>query len=431
MSKQKIPILFYLLVALVLLLAVMPAGAQEKTTITWLTSQGANVDLPAIIAEFEKAYPDIHVEIENLNFEPFFTAVQVRLGSASPTPDIVSVDAPTVAGYGLRGWLLPLDDAFSDAEKADWLDAAVAASTYNGQLLTAPLSTSTQLLFYNKDLLEAAGITPPGVDDRLTYEQIAEMVPKLVQDTDGDGTTDIWAFNWEQTARFYQLQPLPMSKGSPVIGDDGLTVEGIINDQGWVDAFTYYQNMFTQLKGAPQEDTVGASELFIGGKMAMLLGGPWNINSLINADPDFEWGVSRHPYFEGGEIVTPTGSWHVGINKNTPHPEASKTFLHWLTTGAGAAFRWDHSGRGLSANRSVLALFETDPQYAELPYSLNRVGAQEADVNPQQRPVTPGYVEYEQILNDAFNDIRNGVDVKESLDNAAIRITSEMDKYRQ
>jgi multiple sugar transport system substrate-binding protein len=69
---------------------------------------------------------------------------------------------PLVAGYGLRNWLLPLDDIFSDAEIEDWLDAAVEAGSYQGELLAAPVSTSTQLLFYNADLFEQAGITPPG-----------------------------------------------------------------------------------------------------------------------------------------------------------------------------------------------------------------------------------------------------------------------------
>jgi hypothetical protein len=45
------------------------------------------------------------------------------------------------------------------------------------------------------------------------------------------------------------------------------------------------------------------------------------------------------------------------------------------------------------------------------------------------RPVTPGYLEYEQILQNTFDDIRNGANVEEALNLAVERIESEMVKY--
>ncbi|MCY3907395.1 MAG: hypothetical protein OXF63_09130 [Anaerolineaceae bacterium] len=73
---------------------------------------------------------------------------------------------------------------FSDEDRADWLPAALAAGACNGELISAPVSTSTQLQFINSDLFEAAGIEVPGVDDRLTCEQVADIAAQLTQDTD-------------------------------------------------------------------------------------------------------------------------------------------------------------------------------------------------------------------------------------------------------
>ena len=91
----------------------------------------------------------------------------------------------------------------------------------------------------------------PGPDDRLTYEEIAVLAQQLTQDTDGDGVTDIWGFTWEQTNRIYQLQAMAESLGGRAIGEDGLTVEGVINSQPWVDALTYYSKAFNEWKFAP------------------------------------------------------------------------------------------------------------------------------------------------------------------------------------
>jgi len=87
---------------------------------------------------------------------------QVRLGAGATDPDVLSVDVPLVTGYGLRDWLLPVGDVFTEEEKADWLEAALAAGTYQGELIAPPVNTSTNLLIYNADLFAKAGITPPG-----------------------------------------------------------------------------------------------------------------------------------------------------------------------------------------------------------------------------------------------------------------------------
>ena len=89
-------------------------------------------------------------------------------------------------------------------------------------MLAAPVSTSTQLLIYNADIFEAAGIDPPGENERWTYEYIAEIAPELTMDADGDGSVDSWGFTWEQTNRIYQLQPLAEGLGGDAIGEGRL-----------------------------------------------------------------------------------------------------------------------------------------------------------------------------------------------------------------
>ena len=427
MHFRKFTYLPLFLALLLTLLVVTPGAAQEVTTITWLT-----LDWPVddVIAQFEADNPDIKIEVEQVPFNDLFTQIQVRFGASSTTPDVIAVDVPLVASYALRGWLLPLEEEFSEGEFADWLPAAVEAGSVEGHLLAAPVSTSTQLLYYNKALFDRAGITPPGPDERWTWEQVAEAAPQLTFDDDGDGTPEIWGFIWEQMVRIYQLEPLPVSLGGKAIGDDGLTVDGIINSPEWVDAFTYYYDMFNTLKAAPQGAEFWPPDIFETGNLAMYVGGPWSISRFAESITDFEWGVSRHPYFENGEIVTATGSWHIGVNSLTEQPEAAKRFVRWISTGKGAEIWWRLGSGDFPAQQSILNLFATDPQFDEAPMSYLRTAAQEATVNPVPRPVTVGYLEYEQILQTTFQDIRNGANVQESLNNAVDRIESEMAKYR-
>lgn len=407
--------------------AAVPA-APEQVSISFLALHDAWED---VLPYFYDDYPNIVVEGDYLSWDAFFEQIQVRLASGASEPDVLEVDVPMTAPYGYRDWLLPLDSAYTQEEKEDWLDAALRAGTYEGELLSAPMNTSTQLLMYNKSHFDRAGIEPPEEDDRWTWEQVADAALQLTFDDNDDGVPEVWGFMWEQYQRIYQLQPMPMSLGGEAIGDDGLTVRGVIDSEPWIEAFTYYWRAFNDWKFAPNEVDISVSDSFFrGGILSMELCGSWNIGNNAEAIEDFEWGVSRHPYFERGEVVTPTGSWHMGVNAKTQKPDEAISLVHWVTTSKGNELYWRHGPRDFPVCKSVLALFETDPEFDEPPMYYERVAAREAVVNPQPRPVTPGYLEYEEILAGAFEDMRTaGTDVEQALATAVDRIEVEMAKY--
>lgn len=394
------------------------SAAQEPVTLSWLT------DLPQaelIGARFTELNPGITVEVETVTFREVFQQNQVRLGSGADNPCIVSVDAPLVASYGLRGWLLPLDEYFTAEEREVWVDALGDSGLYDGQLLAPPIWNSSQLLYYNLGMFEAAGIEPPGPDERWTWEQVAEAAQQLT-------TGDVWGFQFEQPNRIYQLQPLPQGKGAPVIGEGGLTVEGIITSPEWIEAFTWYGNLYNEWAVAPKGE-VDVQELFAGEKLAMVVRGPWAIKSFIDAELPFEWRAAPHPHWEGGEVLVPADSWHLGVNPNCPHLEEAAQFVKFASSQEAGQL-WFETGVMWPAQQPLLDEIINNPENEDWPGLAYTIAAQEAEF-AEPRPLTPGYLEYEDILSSAFEDIRNGADVAQSLATAEQRIEREMQKYRE
>ncbi|HYJ12866.1 MAG TPA: sugar ABC transporter substrate-binding protein [Thermomicrobiales bacterium] len=389
--------------------------AQEKVTISWLT------DLPAdtIVPAFHEANPDIEVKVESVSFNEVFQQNQVRLGSGSEEPDVVSVDAPLVASYGLRGWLEPLDDQFPDTSRAEWVDALVESGTYDGKLIAPPIWNSSQLFFYNEDVLVAAGVTPPGPEERWTWTQVQEAAAAVTQD-------DVFGFQFEQYNRIYQLQPLPQGKGVPVIGDDGLTVEGIINAPEWVEAFDWYQKMHNEWALSPK-GTLEIEDLFANQKLIMCVRGPWAITSLSQLDLPFAWKAAPHPIWEGGEIVVPTDSWHLGVNVNSQHKDAAIRFVQFATS-LEAGRLWYEAGDSWPMQKVLLQEITDSPENTEWPRLAYPIAARESEF-ATPRPLTPGYNEYQDILGSAFENMRNGSGAQEELDSAAEKIEREMRKY--
>lgn len=393
-----------------------PVSAQDKVSLSWVTDLTNAED---VVAAFSQKFPNIEVNVERVTFNEVFQQNQTRLGSGSDTPDIVAVDAPLVASYGSRGWLTPLDSAFTPEQLADIVPALVDSSKYNGSLVAPAIWNSTQVLYYNLDMFTQAGVTPPADGERWTWEQIGAAAEKL---TSGD----VYGFQFEQFNRIYQLQPLPQGKGAKVIGDDGLTVDGIINSQEWIDAFQWYADIHNKSRVAPQGN-IEVNELFINQKLAMCIRGPWAIKSNIDANLPFQWRTAAHPYW-GGDICVPTDSWHLGVNVNSKHQAEATQFVTWAAS-AEAGKIWYDFGASWPSENSLLTSIIDDPANADWPGKAYAVAAAESQ-HGVPRPLTVGYQEYQDILTTTFEDIRNGGGVEDGLNNAARQIEREMQKYK-
>lgn len=414
-----------LLLVAAILLAAAPSMAQETVELSWIT------DLPGaeeVAAKFTELHPNIEVRVDVVTFREVFQQNQVRLGSGASDPDIVSVDAPVVASYGLRGWLLPLDDYFSQEQIDGWVDALYTSGQYEGQLLAPPIWNSTQVMYINPELFEAAGITPPGAEDRWTWEQVTEAAQQITEDTNNDGVNDVWGLQFGQFNRIYQLQPLVQSlPDAQVIGDDGLTVKGVIDGPDWVKAFTWFYDLHNTWNVTPQGN-IDSGELFRNGQLAMYVDGAWMIGQFLTDPLTFDWTAAPHPYWEGGRIMVPGDSWHLGVNPNSEHIPEAIEFVKFAASPEAGQIWYDVWGVW-PAHEVLLQNLIDDPENADWPRQAFVVAAKEAE-HTEPRPLTVGYLEYEEITSDAFEDIRNGADPQEALSLAADRIEREMRKYR-
>ncbi|PLS09668.1 ABC transporter substrate-binding protein [Neobacillus cucumis] len=403
------------------------AGDSGKVELTYVSTQGEEA-MKAVIDGFEQENPNIKVKVEHYPFRSLFETIEVKMGSKSKDVDLIDVDVPLVTNYSVKGYLEPLDKYLSPGIKEKWIDSAVTAGSYKGELMAPPLNSSSQVLFYNKKILQERGVTPPPMEPekRWTWEQVVEAAKKLTYDKNGDKQTDVFGFSFEQISRPYQILPLSQGLGAEAVDKDGLVSEGYTNSKEAIKAGKFYYDLFNTWKVSPKIPVEQAPEYFKSGKIAFFVGGTWNIKAFTDAGIDF--GVAPHPYFEGGKIVTPTGSWHIGVSKYSTKKEAAAKFVEFLTAGKGAQI-WQDQTKGLPANVDLLKQIETDPKYEKFPENVNRLGAYEASHTAVPRPLTPGYLEWETLVNKAYEDIKNGTDPKQALDTAAAQIDRQLKKY--
>lgn len=401
----------------------------EGQEITFADTGGGSWEekLEPIIAKFEEE-TGAKVNMELYAHSDYLEMLQVKLPSESDDYDVIGVDVPLVASYATKGWIAPIDSYFTDDEKAQFASSALDAGSWDGVFYCPAMNSSSQLLWYNTELLDEAGVEVPesSVENRLTWEQVVDMAKKTLEVVDPDGTKGIGGIAFEQVSRTYQMNQIPNSLGGKNIGDDGYTAQGVINDDAWIEGATWYQNLFKDgiaLQGFTADDT---GSFFQAGKIVFLIGGTWTDNNCKNEEMD-TYGYAPVPAFEGHEdqVGTPTGSWHFGIPVNAKNKDLAAEFIKYMSIGEGNEL-WLEANGDVPATIAGADKIMNDENAEE----YMKIAAYESSNTAVPRALTPGYTEYDTIIQNTWEDIKNGSDVTESLNNAAEKIEGAMEKLK-
>ena len=381
----------------------------------------------AIIKGFEAEYPNYSVKLELMPFDKLFQSLEVRLSAKDPSLDVFLVDAPVVANYTVKGFLAPLDPLIDPAAKARITSSSLNASTFRKQLMVLPLNSSTVNLYYNKDIFAKRGVTPPpnDVNKRWTWDQVADAAKKLTYSENGQ---KVYGLVFEQINRPYQLIPLGQSAGAKqLVSDDGLTSKGYTNSDAMVKGTQFYYDIYNTWKVSPKVAAEETANYFQSGKVAMFVGGPWDIPGFKAAKVNF--GFAPHPYFKGGSPVTPTGSWMLGVSAFSSKKEAAAKFIEYTATAEGAQINFDIGGN-LPCSLAVLNKIKTDPKYQQFPDNAMQLAVFEALNTAVSRPLTPGYTEWQSVMEEAYANIMNGTQPKKALNDAVSEIDAQLKKYK-
>ncbi|WP_431246568.1 ABC transporter substrate-binding protein [Leifsonia xyli] len=161
-----------------------------------------------VIEGFEKAHPGDTVKYTQVPFDQLSSTLQQRLAAKDSTIDVYTVDQPNIPQLAAQGFLEDLSD-LRNREKTATSEGQYKINVYDGKMWALSVWNSTQLMFYNKDALAKAGVTPPSADpaERWTWEQTQDAARKAQAAGVKNGLL------LEQVEAYYQLQPLVESLG--------------------------------------------------------------------------------------------------------------------------------------------------------------------------------------------------------------------------
>jgi multiple sugar transport system substrate-binding protein len=229
---------------------------------------------------------------------PGATLIQKVLQQASSKtlPDLLMLDNPDLQQIAQTGALTPLDTFGINGD--GFAKGVIDASTYQGKLYGLQPITNTIGLFYNKDILSKAGVTPP-----TTWDELKTAAKKLTSGSQY-GLAFAAPANYEGT---WQFLPFMWSNG----GDEKniATPQTAQALQLWVDLM----KAGSVSKSALNWTQADVNDQFKAGKAAMMVNGPWQF-PVLDADTALHYAVVKIPAPAAGQpIVAPLGgeTWTV------------------------------------------------------------------------------------------------------------------------
>ena len=404
-------ILAILLAAVLCLAAGATVAESSETPVTinfWhhYSAQSAENEtlMNVLIPKFEGENPGIKVNAVSHEWAELHDKILVSASSDS-LPDVARCDIAWLPEFQKMGVLVALDQEMSDfaATSSALLDSAMSTANIGGGSYALALNTNSKIVFYNKAMLEAAGVAVPE-----TMEQWCEALRKLSgENANGQ---QIWGWN-EPALAGWNLCPFIWSFGGSLTNDEQTVATGYINSEKTVKAIDTFAALVKEgaLTGFNSGD-IPMTDGFGTGRYAMMLEGPWKSAELAGAYPDVAYGTAPIPAGEGGSISVLGGediAMFTSANK-----EAAWKFMQFMT-GEYAQTEMAKCGQ-IPVNKAAL---ESDvvknAEYAPFIEAIQTAKA---------RPTVSAWSEMDNELNVAVTAVVNGEKTaQEAMDELAVK----------
>jgi multiple sugar transport system substrate-binding protein len=354
-----------LFAALVAVVGPAPAIAEQVTIKMWMHEHPPRLPIDKqIIADFEKANPDITIQYQVIAASEYATKLLTAFASGAG-PDLFNQFSGLVAQYYNARILAPIDyDATGFGDEKGFsghffsgLDGIRFAGKYYG----IPTEVSNYACYANNALWKEAGLDP-NKDFPKTWEAFPAIAEKLTKrDANGVPIRRGFDFNWPNRAYLWlAVSTMLHQRGSNLVDEANYTAtldtpDGHKVIQYWVDWANKYK------LGGPQY--TDSRTAFLGGQLATDCSfGIWGLPQMKDAHIDFtvkilpRWGDQNID--EGFDAY----AYYMMVNARSPAPvqKAAWKFARFFTDHAAELF----TGAGLFTPRKEVTdteQFKSDP----------------------------------------------------------------------
>lgn len=336
-----------LVLAAIMLMSVISFASAEDAVLTVVTWDATTT--PYLVAQkeaFEASHPGVKIEYVDVASQDYAVKTTTMLEGGDTSDVFMVKEIDNIINWQAQGFAEPLN-AYVEKTNYDLSGFVGTEKNYSvdDELYAVPFRSDFWVLFYNKDLFDAAGEAYPTND--MTWEEYADLAIRLTKDgvygthyhtwlsavvnwTVADGVNTLADRNYDDLLYFYQLYQK-------------------LEDAGACMAYN-------ELKAAG----LHYSAAFANGNIAMLPMGYWYVSTLIGYNKDgtcsFNWGISAVPHAEGVKAGSSFGNLTGAmINIKSANKDLAWDYISWLGGEEGAAATASVGARPAYVSETVAA----------------------------------------------------------------------------
>ncbi|WP_022885324.1 sugar ABC transporter substrate-binding protein [Glaciibacter superstes] len=264
---------------------------------------------------------DAGVTIERTAYDTTSLTNQALLAAQEGTsPDLILLDNPAVSTLAETGMLTTTEELGLDTSGMD--ANLLAAGELDGDDYGVPIGANTLALYYNADILSAAGVDPASITSWASLTDALATVTAA-----GNKGITFAGINTEEGS--FQFLPWFWGAGADLTElDSPEAVEALTLWTDWVNDGYAPQSVIGNSQNSSWEE-------FITGEFAFAENGTWQVNSA--ADQSFTTGVIELPAVDSGVAPAPTGGEFITapVQEDTARYETTKKIVDCMTTPEG------------------------------------------------------------------------------------------------
>jgi len=289
-----------------------------------------------IISRFEKANPDVLVQLEAVAGQDYYTRLLTQIAAKRP-PDVMQIGDDAVPMFVEKDALHVLDDCLKQPPGLDtgiYLPGLPQPGQWQSKQWLLPKDYSPLGVYYNKKIFDQHKVPYP--KDGWTWDDLLATAKALTKDTSGDGKTDLWGIQlpatWTSGFEYWVD-----AAGGRLISEDGKKFAGFMDSPEVQSALKFYSDLYNVNKVAPPPADLamfgGGNTEFDNGKAAMRIFGRWP-ESGYKKNPNIDLGVVGPPAGKQRANVLFWGGF--GVASGSENPDAACRFLKFYTGKEGA-----------------------------------------------------------------------------------------------
>jgi multiple sugar transport system substrate-binding protein len=342
--------------------AAAPAAAASKLVVASFYAVDQTSGWAGLVEEFQNANPGVQVETQVTPWDEYLPKILTQIAADTP-PDVLGVENTPFIQFVRKNVLLdltPLLDADQAFKSTDFFPKLIGRYTVDGKVYGIPYDVQPICcLFYNKDHFDGAGVDYPTAewrrDDLLAAAQATTK-------TEGDRTSQ-YGFHLGEIAADRNL--FVYNNGGTVADSVETPTRPTFDDPKTVEGMQFWADLVHKHKVAPspgffKQGGMGGADLFATGRLAMFVGGYWELVFGPDKFAQVPYGMQIAPAGADGTRGYATGGTAYCATQTTKNQGAAWEFIKYFMGMPGWQAAFGASTNGIIYPPAYIPAYESE-----------------------------------------------------------------------